>query len=482
MTVLDFIGDEALAGRFFEGATWAAWRVALAAIFGLPIGADELELFRSCTGRERPPESAVREAWFVVGRRGGKSMIAAAVAVFLAVIYGVLRRGADFGPGELGVVMVLASDRRQAKQILRYAQGLIRASPMLAKEAADPTADSIRLGRVVIEVHTASFRAVRGYTLVGAICDESAFWRDESSANPDEEIIAALGPGMATIPGALLLGISSPYWRRGVLWTKYRAHYGRESDVLVWKAPTRVMNPAVPQEIVDKALEEDEPRARAEYLAEFRTDIEGFLSRDVVEACVIEGRRELPALDGERYFAFCDPSGGANDSFTLAIGHEEKRRVVIDLVRERRAPFSPDDVVSEFTDLLRMYRVSAVQGDRYAAAWCSERFSVHGIRYKPAERVKSDLYLAALAAFNGGRVELPDDRKLITQFCSLERRTSRGGRDSVDHPPNAHDDVANAVAGVIAELTRARGFTIEDAIRANERGLNPDEIGWKEVT
>ncbi len=118
MSVLDFISDAALAGRFFEGSTWAAWRVALAAIFGLPIGADELELFRVCTGRERPPESAVREAWFVVGGRGGKSMIAAAVAVFLAVIYGVLRRGADFGPGELGIAMVLASDRQQARQIV----------------------------------------------------------------------------------------------------------------------------------------------------------------------------------------------------------------------------------------------------------------------------------------------------------------------------------------------------------------------------
>ena len=94
---------------------------------------------------------------------------------------------------------------------------------------------------------------------------------------------------MATIEGALLLGISSPYWRRGVLGTKYRTYFGRETDVLVWKAETRLMNPSVPQATVDRALEEDEPRARAEYLAEFRTDIEGFLSREVVEACAIEG-------------------------------------------------------------------------------------------------------------------------------------------------------------------------------------------------
>jgi hypothetical protein len=31
----------------------------------------------------------------------------------------------------------------------------------------------------------------------------------------------------------------------------------------------------------------------------------------------------------------------------------------------------------------------------------------------------------------------------------LERRTSRGGRDSIDHAPGSHDDLANAAAGAI---------------------------------
>lgn len=39
----------------------------------------------------------------------------------------------------------------------------------------------------------------------------------------------------------------------------------------------------------------------------------------------------------------------------------------------------------------------------------------------------------------------------VTQLCSLERRIARGGRDSIDHPTNAQDDVANAVAGAIEE-------------------------------
>ena len=55
---------------------------------------------------------------------------------------------------------------------------------------------------------------------------------------------------------------------------------------------------------------------------------------------------------------------------------------------------------------------------------------------------------------NSGRVELPPDRTLQRELLGLERRTSRGGRDSIDHSPGAHDDVANAVAGVLVKVAK----------------------------
>ena len=134
------------------------------------------------------------------------------------------------------------------------------------------TADTIELNNGIrIEIHTASFRSVRGYTVVAALCDEIAFWRSEDSANPDTEILAALRPAMATIPDALMLCFSTPYARRGVLWNAYRQHFGKGGDVLVWQAPTRAMNPTVPQSVIDNAFEEDPTAAAAEYGAEFRS-------------------------------------------------------------------------------------------------------------------------------------------------------------------------------------------------------------------
>ena len=52
---------------------------------------------------------------------------------------------------------------------------------------------------------------------------------------------------------------------------------------------------------------------------------------------------------------------------------------------------------------------------------------------------------------NSGTCELVDNRKLILQLSTLERRTARSGNDSIDHAPGSHDDVANAAAGALVE-------------------------------
>jgi hypothetical protein len=199
--------------------------------------------------------------------------------------------------------------------------------------------------------------------------------------------------------------------------------------------------------VIDAAMEADPQSAASEYGACFRTDIENYVSRDVVEAAVIQGRHELPRIEHVRYFAFVDPSGGSSDSMTLAICHMQGARVILDAIRERRAPFSPDDVVKEFSDTLRSYGITRVVGDRYASEWPRERFRVHEIEYRVADRTKSDLYLSLLPLLNSGRVELLDHPRLINQLTGLERRTSRAGKDSIDHVPGSFDDVCNSVAG-----------------------------------
>jgi len=442
------------------GKSWAAWRTVAKAIHALPMTKTELELFRKQTGRETPPEKPVTEAWLIVGRRGGKSRFDALSALFTGV-----RRDYKklLAPGERATVPVIAADRKQARTVMRYLRGLC-ALPEFKPFVARMLQESVELTTgATVELHTASFRTTRGYTLAGAIADEVAFWRNDDSEEPDEEILAALRPGMATVEGALLLGSSTPYARRGVLWQAFDRHYGKEGEgVLVWKASTREMNPALRESVVARAYEEDPVAAAAEYGAEFRRDIEAFLAAEAVDAVRAPGRRELAPAKGRRYVAFADPSGGSQDAFTLAIAHREGERGVLDLVRERHPPFSPDQVCHEFAEVLKAYGIQAVTGDHYAGEWPRERFAAHGVTYKTAEMPKSELYRLLLPMVNAGRCELLDVPVLRAQLLGLERRVARSGRDSVDHAPGGHDDSANAAAGalVLAAGTQAGRWAV----------------------
>src|SRR3954451_18664571 len=89
---------------------------------------------------------------------------------------------------------------------------------------------------------------------------------------------------------------------------------GRTGErVLLWKADTRTMNPTVPQRVIDEGTERDPASAAAEYGAQFRSDVESFVNREAVEACVSVGVRERAPLREISYLAFCDPSGGNAD-------------------------------------------------------------------------------------------------------------------------------------------------------------------------
>ena len=147
------------------------------------------------------------------------------------------------------------------------------------------------------------------------IADEVAFWSSDYSVNPDDEILNAVRPGLATTGGPLFM-ISSPYARRGELWRVFQKHYGGAGDplIMVAKGSSRDFNATLAQSVVDRAMERDPAAASAEFGGEFRRDIEGFVSIEAVTACY-----ERAPQRGVIYSAFVDPSGGAGDAMTLAV-------------------------------------------------------------------------------------------------------------------------------------------------------------------
>jgi hypothetical protein len=237
------------------------------------------------------------------------------------------------------------------------------------------------------------------------------------------------------------------------------------------------MNPTVPQSVIDEAYDADPAAAAAEYGAEFRNDLDAFVSREAVEAVTMRGTREIPPQTGLHYVGFVDAAGGSGqDSMTCAVAHYDlkDRIVILDATREVKPPFSPEVVTAEFSALFKSYHVGRAQSDKWGGAFVTEAFKRNGIMLEPAERTKSEFYVELLPMINSGLCRLLDtDRdRLLTQFASLERRVGRGtGRDSIDHPPGGHDDLANAAAGAIVTAKQKPQWVISDYMlqRAKER-------------
>ena len=461
MSLRRALADPALLGNQLQGPSWKAWRTLLIAAMGEPLTDDERVLFKKLTGRDHEPLTRIEELVGVIGRRGGKSR---AISVLATYIAGLVDHSSKLVPGERGVCLIIAPDQNQADICLNYVTATFERSPILRQLIETRTQRTLRLkNRIDIEVRAADFRRLRGPTYVAVVADESAFWLSENSSNPDTEILNAVRPGLATTGGPLIM-ISSPYARRGELWRVYQKNFGSNGNpkILVAQGASRTFNPSLPQSVVDHALERDEAAARAEYLAEFRRDIESFVSIEAVNACVTKGLYERPYDPKLSYLAFVDPSGGSADSFTLCIGHSDfaRQTIIIDLLREVRPPFSPEALVEEVCRTLKTYRINRVTGDRYAGEWPREQFSKLGIIYEPSAAPKSELYRDLLPLINSARIELLDHNKLVNQLCGLERRTARGGKDSIDHAPGAHDDAANVVAGLASLANRHNGYDV----------------------
>jgi hypothetical protein len=463
MNVIDALHSKDIFGPLFKDlSTWHAWEVYLRGLFGLPIEtAEDRVLFKDCTGLEGTPGEKVRESYVIAGRRSGKSYTSALIAVFLACFK-------DWrpylAPGEKGWIFIIAVDKAQAGIIKAYISGIFQRVKCLRGLIAKETQETIELRNgISIAVKTASFRSVRGYTLLACVLEEMAFYRSDDSANPDKEILAAVRPALATIPESLLLGISTPYNRSGVLWEQFKSNYGKPGGPLIWKAPTRTMNPTIDRRLIENALREDPQAARAEWEAEWREDIEAFITQDLVEAVMIQGRFELPKIDGPEYFGFIDPSGGRQDAFTLGICHREgSGKIVLDVLRERCPPFQPKGVVAELTDVLKSFGISSVESDKYAGEWVPEAFREFGIEVKNAAMTASELYLNFLPLVSNGTVELLDNKRLLAQLLGLERRSRSGGKDLITHYAGGHSDLANAVAGACVLASQRRVMTSEE--------------------
>jgi hypothetical protein len=468
-TLREALANPHLLGSMLGGESFAVMRTLLIAAMGEPLTSDETSTFTSITGRTEAPGETVEELWIIAGRRSGKTRAIGTLAAYLAAC---CDWRAILGPGERGVLPIMAANTLQATQCYHFCCGIFRDIPLFANEVEQLggrhggiTTDTISLkNRIDIQIRPASFRTIRGITAIAVIAEECSMWQSDDSRNPDREILAAARPCLATT-GGTLFAIGSPHARKGETWSTYNKHYGPSGNpaILVANGSTKTFNPTIKQSVIDRAYEDDPAVAASEWGGQFRSDLETFVSPEVVDQCTERGVYRHDFVRGTPYIAHVDPSGGSQDSFTCAIGHIENDIGVLDVLLEKRPPFiSIDSVVEEFCSILKQYSIFECVGDRYAAGFTTESFRKHGVEYRHSDMTTSDYFSGFLPILNSRRAQLLDHKRLATQLCSLERRPSRiGAKDSISHPFGGHDDCAAAVAGLMVRLVGTRNYQIK---------------------
>jgi hypothetical protein len=407
----------------FRAASWDAWRAIL----------------------ERLTE-AIREVYAIAGRGSGKSRVVALLACCFAA------REYRRVPGERIYIGVFAPDRKQAAVTFNYVKGMLRSVPQLAALVENETKETIELlNGVTVEVLTASGSAPRGRAYALAIIEEAAFLdANEFSADPDIELLRALRPALARVPGSLLAVIGSPYRARGVLYEAWKA--GENEDTVVVALDTLTLNPTFRRREVERAFEVDPVAARSEYgldgAIEFRSDIASLLTEAALAAVVRTGTFELPAGPGARGH-FDAATGSGDDAAALGIAFAGVPAQLA-FVRQWKPPFSPSAIVDEAALACRRYGIRELTIDRFAPGLVADLFRARGITCSVAARDTSATFVELLTLINSQRVTLLDDKSLLTELRRLERRPG-ATRDLISHPPRGHDDVAAAAANALVE-------------------------------
>ena len=458
--VIQAIRDPNILGDVLSPAQEAALRT----LYGLPIPKDQESLVRRCTGHPSRKPMEYREAAFICGRRSGKSdKIASNVCVYEAFF-----RKHDLSTGERGVVLLLAQNMRQAQVVRNYIEGKIQKSPILSRHVQATRAQELDLDNgITIAIHPASFRSIRGLSVVACICDEIGFWWTEDGyANPDVEILRAVRPAMATFPNAKLVLASSPYAMNGVLWDLWR-NRKKDRDTLVWHAPTALMNPIVGKRFLENEKKRDPDIYRREYEAEFAEAVSAYIPADAIAACVVAGRTSVPPTPKRHRYTAAIDAAFKGDRFTFAVVHRDRQadRFVVDHLAgwegSRQSPVRLSQVVPEIRKVLDLYGTHKVFGDQFGAEPLRQVFRSDGMTFMESPftvQSKADMYATLRSLILDGRIELLDHRDSLKELRSLEIHNLPGGHPRIGHPSRGglHDDYADAIALAVSKMMNVR--------------------------
>jgi hypothetical protein len=418
------------------------------------------------------PEAARRTICLVKGRGIGGSRLCSYRLLHLALTVPL-----TLAPGEVAAAIIQAPTLRTAKQTLRFVLGIVDKSPGLF-EVLERNTEAITIRRpdgypVSIEARPAAVGGlgVRGVTIVGAILEETAHFRDpDTGVVNDGDCYAAVTPRL--VKGGQILLPSSPWAESGLLWQLFQANHGRPDKALACHCPTLLMRPD-PQTLADHEAEmaRDPDAAARELLALFMTTgASSWFDRNAVARSrdpeLLLGTRADPAslIGAGADFAF------RSDSSALCVVEKTpagryRVRLLEELRPQRGAPLKPSAVVERFADLVKPYGVDSVSADGFYRESISEHLNAAklGLDDLPGGQTgKVAQYTLARSLLHEGRVDLPDRgaERLCRQLSEIASKPTTGGGLTIMAPRrDGHGDQVSAfVAGLWAASHKTTNY------------------------
>jgi|ERR1700723_30683 len=459
------------------------WAVFYKAIEGLPLNAEEIEIFCACSGRACYEPRPYTEATALAGRRSEKT------STGLKFMLWKILTTPEWLKKHRGTIRipVIAQDMRIAKDIKKTAQDLVLNSPLLKNEVAEVLVTEIQFRNgICLTTFPATWSSTRGLSCPGAFLDELAFVSVDGGS--DVELVRQVRPSMVRY-GSLkrLLKLTTPWQRSGLVYDEF-SHRNERPDLLVWQASTQFMTPRVSVESLEKERASDPTYFAREYEALFTDDLESFIPAADVDMAILKGIRErpfLPMLKDAYYGAIDASSLTGRDRFVFGIAHRETcgsagAGTAIDLLRGWTRS-TVNQTCDEIAAIAKTYNIRQIVADQHGFHFLKELMAQRGISLRElpfTSRSKPEIFLGMKVAFAQAQVRLIDHVEACRELRSLESRKTSGGHYQISAPRSLHDDYATCCALLIHE--RKDSNTNVGFMTVNGQVITPGAPDWRD--
>jgi hypothetical protein len=409
---------------------------------------------------------------WALGRRSGKTMLAAAIGLWCLLLRPELRE--HVRRRECIYAVGVATNLRQARIFVEAALAIVEGSPVLTPLIERVTEDQIQFAnRSTLAAFPCTSRGGRGWPVVAFLQDEAAHQLDSEGNQAAEPIFRAMTPSVAQFGAAARVVVAStPYGTDGFFAELFGSIERGELDGAVCaRASTLEARPDFPSELL--ALEErrDPEGFRSEYAAEFVQPGGTFLDASLVVAAVTRSS-ELQPGEVEDPEAAID-LGFVHDATALAIvgrdrDNPDRQRLV--LARSWKPDLGPlgfGPTLDEIADICIAYGVRHLHTDQYSATAAVEHLARRGVRATvvpttPAS--KSEMFASLKQRIYAGELELYEQTDLLAELNRIETVMSPGSASvRIRRLGSSHGDLATAVALASSKVrtgVRPRGIFV----------------------